>query len=108
VSTTRVEVEFHLAIKQRFSPSGYASGKPAVRVSKGKPSLDHDEVAVAIRLQVPAALFRRPVLTANIVVPPGGVPTEITPEVQQGIADAVQRQLGIVMRVSAPLPGGTE
>jgi hypothetical protein len=102
MSTKTVEVEFHVAIKQRFAPSGWADGKPAVRVSKGKPACDHDEVAVAVRMVIPASLFRRPQLQATIVVPHEQAPVTITPDIQHNIAQLVQDQLGITLRIEAP------
>lgn len=102
MATETVIVEFHAVIKQKFSPSGWTTGKPSVRTSKGKPSCEHDEVAVAIHLELPASLFRRPQLQARIVVPEGQAPAVITPDIQQNITDVVRDQLGIVLRVEAP------
>jgi len=106
MSTTTVEIEFHAVIRQKFGAGGWATGRPAVRVSKGKPFCEPDEVAVAIRLQLPASLFKRPQLRADIVVPEGMAPTVITPEIQQNIADVVRDQLGIVLHIAAPSEEG--
>ena len=101
-TATTITVEFHVAVKQRFTPGGYPKGATSIRTSKGKPSCDFDEVAVAIRLELPASLFKRPQLSANIVVPEGHGPMVITPDIQQNIADVVRDQLGITLRVEAP------
>jgi hypothetical protein len=43
------------------------SGK--VRVTKGGGTLDADEIAIGVTLDLPRQLFDRPILTAKIVVP---------------------------------------
>lgn len=97
-----VEVDFHVVVKQRISSRGYTEGKPAVRVTKGKPACEHNEVAVAIHLELPVSLFKRPQLQARVVVNEADAPALITPEIQHNIAELVRDQLGIVLRIEAP------
>jgi len=55
-------LHFHLVVS--------ASGK--LRTTKGVPGLADDEIAIAMRLDVPPALFRRPfpVITVKLPEPP--------------------------------------
>jgi hypothetical protein len=46
-----------------------ANSKGIVRMTKGIPSLRRDEIAVAVRVTIPADCFRSPLLTVNIDVP---------------------------------------
>lgn len=108
MAAATVVVDFHVVVKQRFTPSGWTTGKPSVRVSKGKPACEHDEVAAAIHLELPASLFKRPQLQARIVVPADQAPMVITPDIQHNIAQLVQDQLGIVLRIEAPEPPNAE
>ncbi|MBB2918292.1 hypothetical protein [Cupriavidus alkaliphilus] len=96
-----VNVVFYAIVSQRFSSGGYQTGKPTVRVTKSKPDCAATEVPVRISLQLPESLFKRPTLQAKIVIPDGQTQFDITPEVQEGIAQAVQDRLGITLRVSA-------
>lgn len=97
-----VTIEFHAIVRQKFTTWGRQHGRPQVRVTKAKPFCEADEVAVAIRLELPESLFRRPQLQARIVVPEGQAPAAITPDIQQNIADVVRDQLGISLHISAP------
>lgn len=40
-----------------------------VRMTKGKPSLGRDEIAIGVRLEVPDSAFRAPLVMADLVVP---------------------------------------
>lgn len=41
---------------------------PSFRVTKTRPGLDHNEIAVKINLELPDALFTKPTLEAKVVV----------------------------------------
>jgi hypothetical protein len=97
-----VDVDFYLVVGQKLTPSGYADGRTSIGTAKNKPSLAAHEVAIAMNLRLPLSLFRKPQLEARIEVPVGQAPFVITPEVQQNIVQAVQDQLGITLRISAP------
>lgn len=97
-----IDVEFYLVIGQKIGRSGYADGRPSIRTAKSQPATAAHEIAVAMSLRLPLALFKKPSLSAHIIVPPDQAPFEITPEVQHNIAKAVQEQTGIVLRIEAP------
>ncbi|SFB68982.1 hypothetical protein SAMN05216321_101146 [Cupriavidus sp. OV038] len=96
-----IKLDFYAVVSQRFTASGYAAGKPSVRVTRTKPNCDATEVPIRISLQLPESLFKRPSLRATIVVPEGQAQFEITPDVEEGIAQLVREHMGITMQVHA-------
>jgi hypothetical protein len=65
------------------------------------PALNAGEVAVAVNLRLPEALFKRPQLSACITVPEGAAPAPvINAEVVDNIRQVMQQQLGIDMTIS--------
>ncbi|CAN7381015.1 zinc-finger-containing protein [Cupriavidus necator] len=98
---TTVSVIFYAIVSQRFTSSGYATGKPTVRVTKSKPDCSATEVPVRIAMKLPESLFKRPILQANIVVPEGESQFQITTEIEEGIAQLVQEGMGITMRITS-------
>lgn len=101
--SSTIDVQFHVVIGQYFQGVALVpDGKPSVRVSKGRPSVEAHEVAILLNLRLPKALFVRPSLSASITVPENSAPLKITPEVQSNIARVIEEQLGIVLKLSAP------
>jgi hypothetical protein len=43
--------------------------KGAVRMTKGKPALRSDEIAIGITVEVPDSAFRAPIIMADLKVP---------------------------------------
>jgi hypothetical protein len=103
-----VNTEFYLVIGQKFSAAGHQVGTPTIRTAKKKPHCASDEVAIALHLVLPDALFKKPSLQASIVVPDDQVPTVITTELSENIAAALKEQFGITLNISAPEPERTE
>ena len=98
-----VDISFHLVVGQRFDANGnWPAGKPTVRTTKSRPALEAHEVSLEINLSLPRGLFVRPALRANLTVPEGSAPINITPDLASNIADVVRDQLGIVLHVQAP------
>lgn len=96
-----VHVEGFLAIGVSFKR--WAQGDtPRVRFTKNKPALDADEIAIAIKLELPVGLFKKPTLNATLVVPPEKAPTELSIEMQSDIARIIREQTGIHVTISAP------
>lgn len=58
------------------------------------------EVPLELSVNVPAALFQRPAIRATVRIPDGAQPPVITTEVQEGIAAALQSQLGVRVHVT--------
>ncbi|EDY85353.1 hypothetical protein GP5015_1593 [gamma proteobacterium HTCC5015] len=77
-----------------------------VKVTKTKPSVSSDEIALKLNLVVPDSLYYKPTLEATIAVPNevehGPV---ITTEVADNIGQIVREQTGITLEISG---GGSE
>lgn len=101
---SHIDIECFMVVGQKVGDNGFCQGKPSVRVAMRKPSLSKDKIAIAMNLRLPISLFRRPALSATIVVPANQAPMEITPEIQTNIAQVLQEQLGITVHVTAPAP----
>lgn len=104
-----VQLSCHLVVAaHKFSKRGngdwYHYGSANVRVAKNKPALSKDEIAIALKLDLPIALFQRPDLTAEIVVPAEKAPFVITPDVQHQIAEHIREQTGFTVRIEASAP----
>lgn len=97
-----VSTDFYLIIGQSYDKLGRQLGRPSIRTSKGKPACKANEVAVEVRLQLPESLFKKPTLRATIAVPDSQAPPEITPEIEQNIAQTVFDQTGIRLEILAP------
>jgi hypothetical protein len=114
IDPNTIEVECHLIIGARFRVYDVGGGRksytvekrPVVRVSKGKPATAADEIAIALKLQLPIALFHRPELTASIVVPPERTPFVIDAATQERIADVIREQTGLTIRLEVAAPEG--
>lgn len=95
-----VNVECYLIVKATISPSGnYHTGKPSVRVSKGKPRTEANEVPIKINLELPIGLFKKPQITATVKVPEEQAPVEISTEIQDNIAKAIRESSGLDVRL---------
>lgn len=67
-----VSVECYLIVGTTVRGEGegaWATGKPSVRVSKGRPKLAPDEIAIALKISIPVALFQRPALKVDLSIP---------------------------------------
>lgn len=68
----------------------------SVRTVKTKPRLEWDEIAVFCTLSLPDALFKKPSLSAEIVIPDSAaVPSEIPADVQENIREAIETVSGM-------------
>lgn len=76
-----------------------------VRVTQKNPSLAAGEVAVHVKLKLPASLFTKPSLNATITVPADSVPAPtITAEVASNIAEIVKQQTGVDLHITVEAP----
>lgn len=81
------------------------NSKGSVKTTKGKPSLNWDEVAISLRLELPDALFKKPALSASIQVSENDVqPKIISPEVIQNIQESILEHSGIELKLSVENP----
>lgn len=78
----------------------------SVRVTKGRPSVDYDEVAIGLQLELPRALFEKPQLSARLVIPEGAVlPAELPVEVVANVREALEQASGMQVRLTVGNPG---
>lgn len=84
--------------KKKHTYSSYR--RYSSRMSKGVPSLDADEVAVKINLELPDALFDKPSLEAKIVVPKEAVSKPvISADVIDNVQDIIKQNTGFDVRL---------
>lgn len=82
------------------SPTGMRTPSTP-RVSKKKPTLRMDEVAVKASISLPASLFVRPQVELKMTIPDTSEALNVTAEVQKGISDIIKEQLGVNVVLSA-------
>lgn len=76
--------------------------KTSARLTKGKPKLGTKEVAVKVNVVLPAALFKKPILEAQIIIPPDAVEVPvIEADVFDEISDELKGRTGCDVRVIA-------
>lgn len=85
-----MRVRFYLTISKGGS----------VKATKRPPGLDWDEVAMAMDLTLPDALFQKPALRAVVTVPDeAAAPAEIEADVQHQVEEAIRAATGLEVRV---------
>lgn len=94
-----ISTSFYLVVKAAVDERGYCRSRPTFRAAKNKPRTAADEIAVAVSLNIPASLFRRPQLQAVITVPDDQAPAKISADVQDNIAQAIRDQLGLAVTI---------
>lgn len=73
----------------------------SVRVTKGKPDLSWDEIAVGLNIEIPKELFLKPQLNASIVVPPEAVTMpEISVDTIDNIREVIQQNTGLELKIN--------
>lgn len=76
-----------------------------VSTYKNKPATDANEVAIAIDIDLPDALFERPQLTAKISVAQDSLGEVLAvAEVADNVGQMLSEQLGVQVHVSAEYP----
>jgi hypothetical protein len=67
-----------------------------VRAVKNAPGLRWDEVAIHMELEVPNAMFHRPLIEGKIIIDENAIaPREISPQVLINTAAEIERQTGM-------------
>lgn len=75
----------------------------AARLTARTPKLARNEVAMQLDVEVPRALFDKPVLRAKVGVPASAaVGSVITAEVADNVAELLQAQLGLRIEIAVP------
>jgi len=71
----------------------------------GRPRLDWDEIAMALEIELPNALFKKPRLEAKIVVPDEAAVTDtIESVVTENVKEALEQATGLIFSVSVVTP----
>lgn len=92
-----MKVKNHLIINARGS----------ARVTKRRPGLEWDEIAIALDIELPDALFRKPHLSASITIPNEAArPNIIEAVTAENVQDAINESTGLefVIRIAPPEP----
>ncbi|WP_316851173.1 hypothetical protein [Pedobacter agri] len=77
------------------------NAKGSASVTKGRPALNWDEVAISVTMDVPDMLFRKPQLNAVISIPESAAtPQNIDVEMQDNIREAIESATGLNIRLS--------
>lgn len=77
------------------------NSRGGTRVTKNKPALEPDEIAVHLVMQIPDALFWRPTIEARVVIPPDSAPpTTIDAEIVEQVGDAIRNATGLQVILS--------
>jgi len=70
-----------------------------------EPRLTVNEIAFRLHLEIPDAIFKRPMILADIVIPRETVlPDKITVDMTNNIEEAIKSVTGLEMRVSVVEP----
>ena len=82
---------------------------PGIRVTRKTPSLEPNERAVMVTLDIPDALWEEPQLRADIVVPKDAVSNPvIDAQVIENIQEAISQQLGVSLQIAVVEPDNDE
>lgn len=91
---------FYLAISRRDRGTGLIAG-----ITRSMPRLARGEVALALDLKIPAAIFESPTLRASIEVPADAVKAPVIDSiVLDNIKQVMSQQLGVNLEISVVEP----
>lgn len=81
----------------------------STRITKKRPGLDWDEIAIALDLEIPDQIFRKPHLSAEITIPDeAAMPSVIDAAVSENVRDAIEQATGLEFAVRIAPPESTE
>lgn len=80
----------------------------SVRVTKREGKLAAGERSIGVKLLVPQSIFRAPLLRAEITVPDGGSPSELTAAVVAAAETEIRAATGLEVVLTAVKQGGDE
>lgn len=94
---------FYLALR-RFK-NRYGNFELEARITKRSPALQGGEVAMALKVEVPEAIFMRPSLRAAVTVAPSAVsPPVIETQVVDNVAELLRATFGCDVRITVEQP----
>lgn len=77
------------------------NSRGGVTVREREPRMAGNEVALRLELEVPDALFKRPVLKAVMAIPKEAIPkSTITPQITDNVEKLIKEATGLDMHVS--------
>lgn len=72
------------------------NNRGSCKIYKKKPSVDNNEVALNLQIQIPDEVFKRPQIVAEITIPNEAVTsTEITADVAENLQNVLHQTLGL-------------
>ena len=75
--------------------------KGSVRTTKTQPDLKWDEISIQMNLDLPDTLFKKPLLSASIVVNEKQVtPAVISPVIKNNIQDSIKQHSGVEVKLT--------
>ena len=78
------------------------------RITKSRPSLAMDEIAIRLELVLPNSLFKKPLIEGIIVVDEKAVtPLNLTPEILINTAQMIEQSTGMKIQLSVVEPQRT-
>jgi hypothetical protein len=85
-----MKIPFYLTVSQRGS----------VRATKTPASLDWDEIAIKIELNLPDQLFKRPFLQASIDIPASIIPeSPLNAEIANNVKEVIKQSTNLEFNV---------
>lgn len=94
-----MKITFHLIVGANGS----------TKTVKSKPRLGHNEIAIAMNLTLPDMLFKKPMLSADVVIPDkAAVPANISAEVANNIKESIQAVTGLDVKIQVFNPEDKE
>jgi hypothetical protein len=77
------------------------NSKGTVKTTKNRPGLNWDEISMKVNLELPAGLFQKPQLSADIKIPDeAATPTEITADVVENVRQAIEQASGMEVKLT--------
>jgi hypothetical protein len=94
-----MKVQAYLCVKKT------SQWRSTLRVTKSNPSLDYNEVALRLNLELPDELFTKPRLEATIAIPKDAVSAPvIEAEVVDNVEQIIKQQTGFEVRLQVIPP----
>lgn len=77
------------------------NSKGSTRTTKTRPNLDWNEIAIQMNIELPDMLFKKPQLSANIIIPEKAVSQkEISSEITDNIKSAIEAAAGMEVKIT--------
>lgn len=95
-----MKIDQYIVVKGKKRNTNSSARIYSSRITKNKPSLDYDEVAVKVELEIPDAMFEKPALEAKIVIPKEAVLSPvISADVINNVEDIILQNTGFEVKL---------